>query len=337
MSEIVDKKDEDGLLGYLDINDDIERLLPGPNEKERNESRLEQLMTGKKRPVSHIDHEAKAWAHTNVTLPLLIGALRGATLGGRAFRGAKAIDKSSKFRHPAGLQSKMRPAQKMAKEEVKETGKALKEAKKDAPKKLFERIMYTIDGHDSGKVFDHRIAKHNARDIDTAIDVLSKSPAGRPGDIIEEAAAKSGVKAGVGTAIGNKAGKALVDNSGKWDSQENLDYEGNPENPRDVDRYDKRLYMSLPSKLVHGLNGIIGQDNLDPEIWPMGLIDDVLANTNADAGLWDTDQLDTLSGKEKVRLLMDIKSGRYDKDYEGLSKLLLKNYLKLTEGTEDKN
>lgn len=325
MAEIADKKDEEGWLGYLDIQDDIERLLPGPSERERNESRLREMVTGEPRPISHIDHETKAWAHNNVTLPLMLAFLRGASLSGRALSGAKAIDKSSKFAHPAGFQGKMRPAQKMAKEEVKETGKALKEAKKEAPKKLFERFMHTVDGVDHDKVFDHRIAKQNKRNIDTAIDILSKNPGGRPGDVIEDAAVKSAAKVGTGAVVGNKAAKALVDNVGR----EPGTYD------KGIDGHDDRIEMGIASKAMHFLKGLTGADELDPSIWPMDAIDDLITQTNADLDLWDNRQLRGLDDKEKVRLVMNMARGKYDTDEYNVKDTLLKNYTKLTEGYED--
>lgn len=325
MAEIIDKKDEDGLLGYLDIQDDIERLMPGPSEKERNESRLREMVTGEPRPISHINHETKAWAHNNVTLPLLVAALRGASLSGRALSGAKAIDKSSKFVRPAGLQGKMRPAQKMAKEEVKETGKALKEAKKEAPKKLFERFMYTVNGADHDKVFDHRIAKHNKRNVDTAIDILSKNPGGRPGDVIEDAAVRSAAKVGTGAVVGNKTAKALVDNVGR----EPGTYD------KGIDGHDDRIEMGIASKAMHFLKSLTGADELDPSIWPMDAIDDLITQTNGDLDLWDNDQLRNLDDKEKVRLVMNMARGKYDTDEYNVKDTLLKNYTKLMEGYED--
>lgn len=325
MAEIVDKKDEDGWLSYLDIQDDIERLLPGPSERERNESRLREMVTGEPRPISHIDHETKAWAHNNVTLPLMLALLRGASLSGRALSGAKAIDNSSKFRHPAGLQGKMRTAQKAAKEEVKETGKALKEAKKEAPKKLFERFMYTVNSPDHDKIFDHRIAKQNKRNIDTAIDVLSKSPAGRPGDVIEDAAVKSAAKVGTGAVVGNKAAKALVDNVGR----EPGTYD------KGIDGHDDRIEMSIASKAMHFLKSLTGGDELDPSIWPMDAIDNLITQTNGDLDLWDSGQLRNLDDKEKVRLVMNMARGKYDTDEYNVKDTLLKNYTKLMEGYED--
>lgn len=325
MAEIEDKKDEEGWLSYLDIQDDIERLLPGPSEKERNDSRLREMVTGEPRPISHIDHETKAWAHNNVTLPLLLAALRGATLGGRALKGAKAIDKTTKFVVPGGIRGKMRFAQKTAGKEVKETGKALKEAKKEAPKKLFERLMYTVNGVDHDKVFDHRIAKQNKKNIDTAIDILSKNPTERPEDVIKDAAVRSAAKVGTGAVVGNKAAKALVDNVGR----EPGTYD------KGIDGHDDRIEMGIASKAMHFLKNLTGADELDPSIWPMDAIDNLITQTNGDLDLWDNDQLRNLDDKEKVRLVMDIARGKYDTDDYDVKNTLLKNYLELTEGNED--
>lgn len=325
MSEITDKYKEDGILGYLDFEDDVERLMPGPSETERNESRLRHLVTGEKRPVSHIDHETKAWAHTNVGLPLLLSFMKYATKASKALRGTKAIEKSTKFRTPAGLQGKMRPAQEMAKEEVKETGKALKEAKKEAPKKLFERFMYTVDGGASDEIFNHRIAKQKAKDIDTAIDILSKNPAGRPGDVIDEAAAKSAGKTGLGFGAVKGAAKGVEDKMGN----EEGGYD------KGIPGFDDRLEMGMTNKALHFLKSLTGGDELDPEIWPMEIINDLILTTNADVGLWDREQLQELDDKEKVRFVMNMARGKYNTEDKDVKEALLQNYLKLTEGYEE--
>ena len=313
MAEIKDKLNKAAEL--LDVQGGIERSLPGPSEQERNESRLRNAITGETRPAEHVNHEAKAFAHANAGLPLLIGFIRGARLGSRALKGAKAIDKSSNFVHPAGLQGKMRLAQRAAKEEVKETGKALKEAKKEAPKKLFERFMYTVNGVDHDKVFDHRIAKENAKDIDTAINILSKSPAGKPGDVIDEAAGKAAEKALGGTVLATKAGKAVSDNVGKKKK-----YEGN-------------LELNGLENAMNIVNGIVGEPLWNPKRWPMEQVDQLLLMTNGDTDVWDEDSLGELSDEAKIKLVVDTMHGKYN-DYGDVSDAMLKNYLKMTNKDE---
>lgn len=313
MAEIKDKLKKATEL--LDVQGDIERILPGPSEQERKESRLRNAITGETRPAEHVNHEAKAFAHANAGLPLLIGFLRGATLGGRALKGAKAIDKSSNFVHPAGLQGKMRLAQRAAKEEVKETGKALKEAKKEAPKKLFERFMYTVNGGASDEIWAHRIAKENAKNIDTAINVLSKSPAGKPGDVIDETAGKAAEKALGGTVLATKAGKAVSDNAGK------------------KKKYEGKLELNGLENAMNTVNGIVGEPLWNPKRWPMEQIDQLLLMTNGDADVWDEDSLGELSDEAKIKLVVDTMHGKYN-DYGDVSDVMLKNYLKMTNKDE---
>lgn len=323
MAEIVDKANEDGILGYLDLQDDIERLLPGPSEKERNESRLRNLITGEPRPFEHINHESNAWAKANVGIPLLFASIKAAKSGGSMARGLNKISKARKFKTPGGLQANMRPAQKIAKESVKESKKALKEAKKDAPKKLFERLFYWINGGPSEEIWSARIAKKDAKNVDKAIKGLSGSPVGKPGDILDETITKTAKRAGAGASLGTKAADALSDNVGRewgvWD--------------KGVDKNDDRLERSAAGRALSFINGLVGTDIYDPGIWPMDIINNLLIQTNAEANIWDKDQVENLGDDEKVKLVMDTVRGKYN-DYEDVSNIMLKNYLRLMNDEE---
>ena len=298
----------------LDVQGDIERILPGPSEQERKESRLRNAITGETRPAEHVNHEAKAFAHANAGLPLLIGFLRGARLGSKALKGASAIDKVQKA-VPGGLQAKMGPAQRKAAAVVEETGKTLKEAKKNAPKKLFERFWETVNGANHDEIMAHRIAKEDAKNIDTAINVLSKSPAGKPGDVIDEAAGKAAEKALGGTVLATKAGKAVSDNAGK------------------KKKYEGKLELNGLENAMNIVNGIVGEPLWNPKRWPMEQIDQLLLMTNGDADVWDEDSLGELSDEAKIKLVVDTMHGKYN-DYGNVSDAMLKNYLKMTNKDE---
>lgn len=305
-------------LELLDVQRDLERTLPGPSEQERNESRLRNVVTGEPRPPEHVNHEAKAFAHANATIPLLLGFLRFARLGGKAMKGAKAIDKSSNFVRPAGLKGKMRPAQKMAKEEVKETGKLLKEAKEKAPKNLFARYWETVNGANHDEIFAHRIAKEEARNIDTAAKIIDKSPTGKAGDVIDkihEVAGKSAEKALGGTVLAEKAGKAVSDNVGK------------------KKKYEGDLELNGLENAMNIVNGIVGEPLWNPERYPMEQIDKLLLMTNGDTDVWDEDSLGELSDEAKIKLVIDTMHGKYN-DYGNVSDAMLKNYLKMTNKDE---
>lgn len=312
MAEIKDNLKKAAEL--LDVQGDIERILPGPSEQERKESRLRNAITGETRPAEHVNHEAKAFAHANAGLPLLIGFLRGARLGSRALKGASAIDKVQKA-VPGGLQAKMGPAQRKAARVVEETGKTLKEAKKNAPKKLFERFWETVNGANHDEIMAHRIAKEDAKNIDTAINVLSKSPAGRPGDVIDEAAGKAAEKALGGTVLATKTGKAVSDNAGK------------------KKKYEGKLELNGLENAMNIVNGIAGEPLWNPKRWPMEQIDQLLLMTNSDADVWDEDSLGELSDEAKIKLVVDTMHGKYN-DYGDVSDAMLKNYLKMTNKDE---
>lgn len=314
----------DKALSLLDVQNDIEQVLPGASEEERNESRLRQLITKEPRPISHIDKETKAWAGENVILPMFIATARAARLGGRGARGIKAINDASHYKTVSGLSRNMRQARKEAVDAVKETGKALKEARKDAPKNIFQRIVYHMGGGDSDEIWAHRLAKEKAKDVDTAIKVLSQNTPGKPGEVLDEAVAKAAKKAGAGAVAASKAGKGLVDSVGKnWGEWE-----------KGISGNDDRLEMGLPERALHFLRGLTGGDELDPSIWPMRTINELLFQTNAEADIWDSDQLENLGDDEKVKLVMDTMRGKYN-DYDDVSNIMLKNYLKLTNTDEE--
>lgn len=304
-------------LELLDVQRDLERTLPGPSEQERNESRLRNVVTGEPRPAEHVNHEAKALAHANATIPLLLGFLRYARLGGKAMKGAKAIDEVQKGVQ-GGLKAKVGPAQRSAGRAVGETGKTLMDTKKNAPKNLFERFWGTVNGANHDEIFAHRIAKENAKNIDTAAKFIDKSPTGKAGDVINtigEEAGKSAEKALGGTVLAEKAGKAVSDNAGK------------------KKKYEGDLELNRFQNIMNLISGVAGESPWDPERYPMEQIDQLLLMTNGDADVWDEDSLNELSDEAKIKLVIDTMHGKYN-DYGNVSDAMLKNYLRMTNKDE---
>lgn len=304
-------------LELLDVQRDLERTLPGPSEQERNESRLRSVITGEPRPAEHVNHEAQALAHANATIPLLLGFLRFARLGGKAMKGAKAIDKAQKGVQ-GGLKVKMAPAQRIAARHVEGTGKTLEEAKKNAPKKLFERFWGAVNGANRDEIWANRIAKEEAKNIDTAAKIIDKSPTGKTEDVINtigEVAGKSAEKALGGTALATKAGKAVSDNVGK------------------KKKYEGDLELNRFQNIMNLIEGVAGESPWDPERYPMEQIDQLLLMTNGDADVWDENSLNELSDEAKIKLVIDTMHGKYN-DYGDVSDAMLKNYLKMTNKDE---
>jgi len=320
-------------LKYLDTDYDLDLIIPGPNRDERNKSRLDNLITGKQRPVDHTFKESQINAYGNVGIPLLLAFMNYARKGGKALKGAKIISEEAT---PAEVATaNFGPAIKKvtgkAGKEVKNSKKGLKLARKAAkenePKNLFLKTIYWAGGG-RGTMKERaalEAAKNNLKSVKTAADIITSNPPGHLGDAIETAAGKSAEKTLLGTTAAKGAGKVAEDvatnKKGGYD--------------KGINGHDDRIEMGIASKAMHFLKNLTGADELDPSIWPMDAINDLITQTNGDLDLWDNDQLRNLDDKEKVRLVMDIARGKYDTDDYDVKNTLLKNYLELTEGNED--
>jgi len=323
MAEVKDKILK--ALGYLDLEQNLRKWLPGPSNDELKDSRLDSLITGKARPIEHLDKEAKAWVYPNVTLPVILAAVKGAAKGGRI---ARAVGAANDLEVPKGygndINQKLSLLYKDTSKAVKETGKnlkkvtkeAAKEAKENKPKTIFGKFLKLTDmalnpknGPLSEASVKHAAAKSAKKDVEAAIRSLEKSSRPIEG-ALDESMVRTGGKTAGGTVIAEKAGKALSDNVGKK-------------------RYEGNLELSTPEKIMNGLNGLVGKAIWDPNDWPMEKIDRLLSMTNTEADLWDEDELENLSDEAKIKLVLNIMKGKYD-DYGNVSDLMRQNYLTMT-------
>lgn len=320
-------------LKYLDTDYDLDLIIPGPNRDERNKSRLDSIITGKQRPADHLWKEAQINSYGNVGIPLLLAFMNYARKSGKALKGAKIISESATPEEVAteNFGPAINRAQKQAGENLVKAKTNLKLARKERkanePKNILSKVFYYANG--GMDPFEERVAyemaDRNAASIDTAAKIITSNPPGRLGDAIENAAGKSAEKTALRTVAAKGAGKAAKDAA--TNKKDGYD--------KGIDGFDDRIEMGIASKAMHFLKSLTGADELDPSIWPMDAIDNLITQTNGDLDLWDNEQLKALDNKEKVRLVMDIARGKYDTDDYDVKNTLLKNYLELTEGNED--
>lgn len=344
MAEVKDKILK--ALGYLDLEQDLRKWLPGPSNDELKDSRLDSLITGNARPIEHLDKEAKAWVYPNVTLPVVLAAVKGAAKGGRIARAigavndtkpknitTTAVDKATGMLQkaegpkyvPDDFYQKLSDLEKGTASAVEETGKSLKkitkeaakEAKENKPKTIFGKFLKLTDmalnpknGPLSEANLEHAAAKKAQKDIKTAAKAFYETSTKAPGDVLDESMARAAGKTGSGAIIAEKAGKAISDNANKK-------------------RYDGKLELSMPEKVLNELNGLVGKAIWDPNDWPMEKISQLLSMTNMEADLWDEDELENLSDEAKIKLVSNIMKGKYD-DYGKVSDLMRQNYLTMT-------
>lgn len=326
MGDFLDKYAERGLLSYLDMEDNLEALLPGPSEDERNESRLNKLITGEKRPASHKVKEAGAWAGANVALPLIAGALRGVDKASKAGRGAKVIKK-------AGGGKITKKAMKTAKEITeKDAKKAAKEVAKANTELKGSTLFTTLTNHalaDKNPAnINARFARGVERDVKKAIKTLNKYPSNVPvEDIIKKDAIKSGKITTAATAGGAKAGNVITNGGVDTGDYNKLD--------ENVLRYDDRIEMSKGRKAWQFIKGLVDMDDLNPDIYPMEKVSNILDDLNQNTHKWSQLQIDRLGDDEKIKLIKDIANGKYDTDDLVLSRELYKSYMHLTNKEEE--
>ena len=320
--EMKDKLEKGGALGLLDLEDDVERILPGPGEEERNLSRLNKIITDEKRPASHTAKEAGAWATTNVALPLLAAFLKGGSVASKGAKGLKAISETMDSAND--FQKASKAAQKGAQKAVKEAEKkvAAKNASIDKIKNPIVRVIAWAHSGSDGDKIALRAAKQDAKNIDTAIKATSKYAPELPKDMVNRLAKEEGGKAFATVAGSEKLGegtnRAVID-YGKTDKD---------------DRIDKRAEMSAPRRVWQFLKSLVDLDDLDPDKYPMDLVNNMLVQWNADTNVLSKDQLDNLGDDEKIKLVKDVMKGKYN-DYEDVSEAMLENYLMLTNTDEE--
>lgn len=327
MGDFLDKFAERGLLSYLDVEDDIEALLPGPSEQERNESRLRKVITGEKRPLSHKAKEAGAWVGANAVLPLLAGALKGASTVSKAKNGVRLINK---FAKPGqGVTRAMKTAEKATEEYAKRAAKrAAKQKAETKGENLFLSLTKRALADKNPTFINARAAKQDAKDVKTAIKIINKhTPTDHVGDIINEEAKKAGLKTAGATAGGVRAGD-IISNRGV----DTGDYDKLEEDVRD---YDNSIEMGKGRKAWQFIKGLFDLDDLNPDIYPMEQVNAVLNDLNKNTNKWRQAQINRLGDDEKIKLIKDIANGKYDTDELVLSRELYKSYMNLTNKEEE--
>lgn len=326
-------KDRDGWTGYLDINEDLEHILPGASEEERNMSRLNKVITGESRPASHTAKEGVAWFLANVGLPLGTGAAKGASVASKGAKGLKAINEAAKGADAiSGTGALINNALKVGKKAVKKTGKEV--AKKKAERQggsLISRLLKA--GMQSGtEEIQHRAAKRSLSDVKTASKALNKYAPDLPMEMVNKLAKEEGAKAGAITLGANLTGERVA--NGLPDSGE-LGKDAYQKD-EDLRSFDPRLEMGKGRKTLQFIKSLIDMDNLDPRKYPMDLIDNLITQTNAETGKWNKNQLDKLGDDEKIKLVKDVMKGKYnDLDSENLDQIMLDNYLRITNMDEE--
>lgn len=323
MGDFLDKYQKNGLLGYLDVEDDLEAVLPGPSEQERNESRLRKVITGEKRPLSHTAKEAGAWTGANVALPLLAAWAKGASLASRGKNGVRLINKLAKPGQT--MQQSMKTAEKATERYAKKT--AAEAAKKKAETKglsLFAMLKKaTANGTEGIKA---RAAKRDAKDVKKAIEIISKNPpTNQVGDLINQEAMKTAKKTLGATEAGVRTGSIAA--NGRHDS-------GDFKKLKGVEDYDNRIEMGKGRKALQFIKGLVDLDDLNPDIYPMDKVTNVINKLNANTHKWRQVQLNELGDDEKIKLIKDIAKGKYDTEDETLSYELYKAYMDLTNKEE---
>lgn len=320
--ELKQKLDKNGALSFLDMEDNLERVLPGPGEEERNLSRLNKIITKESRPASHTAKELGAWTGANVAIPLAVAFLKGANV---ARKGAKGLEQISKVAGSAdNFQKASKTAEKSAKRAVTNAGKkvATINAANEKIKNPFLRIVAMATSGSGGPNIELRAAKDNLKNVETAIKATNKYAPGLPKDMVNRFAKEEGGKALAGTLGGEKIMEAIPDGVKDYGK---TDKEG---------RIDKRAEMSAPRRVWQFLKSLVDLDDLDPAKYPMDLVDNLLVQWNAETNVLDKEQLDNLGDDEKIKLVKDVMKGKYN-DYEDVSDAMLRNYLMLTNTDED--
>lgn len=326
MSDFLDKYAERGLLSYLDITDDVEALLPGPSEDERNESRLRKVITGEKRPGSHTAKEATAWVGSNVIAPVIVGTLKGAGTASKLGRGVAAIKKAGGGKI---TKKSMKIAKEVAEKEAKEAAKEVAKANVELEgRNLFRTLIKHALADKNPVHIKARAAKEVEKGVNKAIEVINKYPPKTLfGDIVKEEAKKSGLKTAVATGAGVRAGDVIA-NGGVDTGYYNQIKE-------DVKGYDNRFEMSKGRKVWQFIKGLVDLDDLNPDIYPMEQVNDVLNDLNKNTNMWSPVQIERLGDDEKIKLIKDIAKGKYDTDDMTLSYELYKTYMNMIDEEEE--
>ena len=321
MSDTLLEKAQENPLGLLDMMDNFERILPGPTETERNESRLRNIVTGEGRDASHVGKEAAAWTLAN-GVPFLAAYLKAAKVANMGAKGLKAITS-------VGGKGGMRVWQEVAEKQARE---AAEEAAKNATIKysknpLVKSWQMATNG-ETGANLTKRIKEADLRNVETAIKGMESQPNGidRPMRAIKKYAEGKSIKTLAALLAGEKLGRIL--GKGMIDT-------GGYGRVKDLEGFDSSIEMGALDTLGHFIAGMFDFDTLNPDAYPMDKVNSILNDVNRKTHKWNQVQIDHLGDDEKIRLVKRIAKGKYDTEDQSLSQELIKSYLDLTNNDED--
>lgn len=320
MSDTLLEKAQENPVGLLDMMDNFERILPGPTETERNESRLRHIVTGEGRDASHIGKEVAAWGLANGT-PFLLAYLKAAKV---AWMGAKGLKTITNVGGKGGMKVWQEVAEKQA-----------REAAEEAAKKVGGNNAKTLMGNMTQDMLRtspdnmvKRIADSNLKNVETAIKGISSQSDGidRPMRAIMKYAKGKGAKTLAALLASEKLGRIL--GKGMIDT-------GGYGRVKDLEGFDNSIEMGGLETLGHFLAGLFDLDTFNPDAYPMDKIDSIINSVNRKTHKWNQVQIDHMGDDEKIRLVKRIAKGKYDTKDQSLSNELIKAYLDLTNNGED--
>ena len=320
MSDTLLEKAQENPVGLLDMMDNFERILPGPTETERNESRLRHIVTGEGRDASHVGKEVAAWGLANGT-PFLLAYLKAAKVAGMGAKGLKTITN-------VGGKGGMKVWQEVAEKQARE---AAEEAAKNASRNNAKTLMGNLTQDmlkTSPDNMAKRIADSNLKNVETAIKGISSQSNGidRPMRAIMKYAKGKGAKTLAALLASEKLGRIL--GKGMIDT-------GGYGRVKDLEGYDNSIEMGGLETFGHFLAGLFDLDTFNPDAYPMDKIDRIIKDVNNRTHKWNRVQIERLGDDEKIRLVKNIAKGKYDTDDQSLSNELIKAYLDLTNNDED--
>lgn len=320
MSDTLLEKAQENPVGLLDMMDNFERILPGPTETERNESRLRHIVTGEDRDASHVGKEVAAWALANGT-PFLLAYLKAAKVAGMGAKGLKTITN-------VGGKGGMKVWQEVAERQARE---AAEEAAKNASRSNAKTLMGNLTQDmlkTSPDNMAKRIADSNLKNVETAIKGISSQSGGidRPMRAIMKYAKGKGAKTLAALLASEKLGRIL--GKGMIDT-------GDYGRVKDLKGYDNSIEMGGLETFGHFLAGLFDLDTFNPDAYPMDKIDSIINSVNNRTHKWNQVQIKRLGDDEKIRLVKNIAKGKYDTNDQSLSNELVKAYLDLTNNDED--
>ena len=320
MSDTLLEKAQENPVGLLDMMDNFERILPGPTETERNESRLRHIVTGEDREASHVGKEVAAWTLANGT-PFLVAYLKAAKVAGMGAKGLKAI---TNVGGKGGMKVWKEVAEKQA-----------REAAEEAAKKVGGNNAKTLIGNLTQEMLKtspdnivKRIADSNLKNVETAVKGISSQSDGidRPMRAIMKYAKGKGAKTLAALLASEKLGRIL--GKGMIDT-------GGYGRVKDLEGFDNSIEMGGLETLGHFLAGLFDLDTFNPDAYPMEKVNSILNDVNRKTHKWNQVQIDHMGDDEKIRLVKRIAKGKYDTKDQSLSNELIKAYLDLTNNDED--